>query len=206
MPAAPQALGGLAATTDLEFASPRKKGPLIIGAVAGGAALIGIVIAITSSGPPPAPPPAPAVVAPQPTQTIETRPNTMPDTVPQPVQPSTGTSTPVEGGKFSDLFAEGLEKAGGAETGSGKFDEKQAKKAVAAVLKKVATCKEAGGSIGQTSAAITFSSNGTVSSVTVGEPFSGTSTGTCIIGALKEAKMPPFSGLPGTVNYPLSIR
>ena len=110
------------------------------------------------------------------------------------------------GGDFSQMFAAGAEKAQKGDTTSGKpFDAESARTAVGAVLKSVAACREPGGPTGQTSAAITFGSNGLVTAVTVGAPFAGTSTGTCIITALKAAKMPPFSGLPGTITQPVSL-
>jgi len=214
-PAAPVAFApapnpfNVVATTDVDFAAVRSKRPLIIGGVmAAAAAVIGIVVAVSSSGSKAVTPvaPAPANVAPEPTVTVETRPNPMKDTVPQPVETSGSGSAPAPGGNFSDLFAAGAQKAGGGDAGSRRFDAEEAKRAVASVLREVAGCKEAGGSVGQANAAITFSSNGAVSSVTIGDPFSGSSTGTCIISALKQAKMAPFSGLPGTITYAVSIR
>jgi hypothetical protein len=196
-------------TADLDFPQPRSKLPLVMGGIVAAAAAVGVVIAVASSGEgPPAPtPPTQTQVAVGPTPTIETRPNPMPNTVVEPVEPSTDTgSAPVPTGNFSDLFAAGAEKAGDHGSSGGPFSPEAARRAVAAVLKGVARCKEAGGSTGQATTSITFSSNGSVSSVTVGAPFAGTSTGTCIISALKEAKMPPFSGLPGTISYPLSIQ
>jgi hypothetical protein len=73
-------------------------------------------------------------------------------------------------------------------------------------LKAAAACKEPGGQMGQASATITFEASGNVSSVTVGAPFAGTTTGTCIITAFKRAKVAPFSGLPGTVSQTISLR
>lgn len=105
------------------------------------------------------------------------------------------------------MFAAGAQQAqkGGTTSGTKAFDPEEARTAVAGALKAVAACREPGGPSGQTSASITFDATGHVSSVTVGAPFSGTSTGTCIIGALKSAKVTPFSGLPGTVSQPVSL-
>jgi hypothetical protein len=197
--------------TDLDFPAPRSKGPLILGAVAGVAALVGIIVAVSSSGsaPPPPPPPAVAttpVTAPEPAATPTPTPPSTQGTPPSPIdntEPGKPATTP--GGSFSDLFAQGAGKAGKPGTGRA-FDAAEAKKAVAAVLPNVARCKEAGGAVGQSTAAITFEANGSVSSVTVGAPFSGSSTGTCIIGALKAARIAPFSGLPGTISHPVSLR
>jgi hypothetical protein len=37
-------------------------------------------------------------------------------------------------------------------------------------------------------------------------PFAGTSSGACIAAAMKRATVPPFSGLPGTVNKVISLQ
>jgi hypothetical protein len=202
---------GVPATVDLDFPAPRSKLPLVVVAIVAVAALAGIIVAMSGGSPPP-PPPPPAVVttpatAPEPAPTPSPAPTTAPVTPPSPIEnkPSGGAPTPAPGAGFSDLFAAGAEKAG--TPGAGRaFDLAEARKAVAAVLPNVARCKEPGGVVGQSTAAITFESNGAVSSVTVGAPFSGTSTGTCIIGALKAAKVTPFRGLPGTVSHPVSLR
>jgi hypothetical protein len=197
---------------DLDFPAPRSKLPLVVLAIVAVAALVGIIVAVSSGSPPP-PPSPPAVVttpatAPEPAATPSPAPTTAPVTRPSPIEekPSgSSAAAPAPGGGFSDLFAAGAEKAG--TPGAGRaFDLSEARKAVAAVLPNVARCKEPGGIVGQSTAAITFESNGSVSSVTVGAPFSGSSTGTCIIGALKAAKVTPFRGLPGTVSHPVSLR
>lgn len=208
---APAAFQGAA---DVDFPAPRSKMPLVLGAIAGVAAIVGIIVAVSGSGSAPPPPPAPAVpttpvAAPEPASTPTSTPPTptsTPGTTPSPMentQPQKPAANP--GGGFSDLFAAGAEKADKPGTGKA-FDAAEAKRAVAAVLPNVARCKEAGSPVGQSTAAITFEANGSVSSVTVGAPFSGSSTGTCIIGALKVAKIVPFSGLPGTISHPVSLR
>jgi hypothetical protein len=174
------------------------------------AALVGVIVAMSGgSAPPPPPPPTvattPAAV-PEPATTPGTPTNT-PVTPPSPIDDGASGSkpAPAPGGGFSDLFAAGAQKADKPGTGRA-FDPAEARRAVAAVLPNVARCKEAGGAVGQSTAAITFEASGSISSVTVGAPFSGSSTGTCIIGALKEARIAPFSGLPGTISHPVSLR
>ncbi len=199
------------ATTDLAFPAERSKRPMLIAAaIAVVAVIAGIAIAVSNSGdaPPvpnalPAPPPPAANAAPTVAQTNE-------GTTPGPTKTSGGelpTTTQAPSGNFSDLFAAGVEKA---RSGSGKaaqrFNPDQAKRAVAETLESVAGCKEAGGATGQAAAAVTFSSDGRVSAVTIGAPFAGTSTGTCIVAALKRAKMEPFAGLPGTISQAVSLR
>ena len=204
----------VATTTDLDFPQPRKKTPLVVGGIVLVAAAIGIAIAVSSSGSHPAPPPVPTVAAPSPAaETPTTAPTNSPasDSPSPPNHPQdsiAGTSAPVAptSGDFAQAFAAGAQKAkGGSAAGAKAFDADEARAAVAGVLKAVAACKEAGGPAGQSSAAVTFDASGRVSSVTIGAPFSGTSTGTCIIGALKAAKMTPFNGLPGTVSQPVSL-
>jgi hypothetical protein len=202
-------------TTDLEFPEPRKKTPLIIGAVVLVLALGGIAVAVTSSSSPPAPPPVPAEAPPSPTATapVTTPTNTpvpdapMPTTAPQDDIAGRPAPSAASGSDFSQMFAQGVEKAKKSDSSDAKgFDAEEARTAVAGVLKSVAACKEAGGATGQSSAAVTFDASGHVSSVTIGAPFAGTSTGTCIITAFKAAKVTPFSGLPGTVTQPVSFQ
>jgi hypothetical protein len=202
-------------TTDLEFPEPRKKTPLIIGAVVLVLALGGIAVAVTSSGSPPAPPPVPTVAPPSPAATA---PVTTPTNSPVPDAPKSTSApqddiagrpapTAASGSDFSQMFAQGVEKAKKSDSSDAKgFDAEEARTAVAGVLKSVAACKEAGGATGQSSAAVTFDASGHVSSVTIGAPFAGTSTGTCIITAFKAAKVTPFTGLPGTITQPVSFQ
>jgi hypothetical protein len=203
----------VATTTDLEFTQPRRKGPLVIGAIILVLAAAGIAVAVTSSGSRPAPPPVPPAL---PTPAAETPavPATPTETpapetpVAHPSDDIAGTPRPTtSGGDFSQMFAAGAQKAQkGGPVGSAKaFDADEARTAIAAVLKTVAACKEPGGPTGQSTAAVTFDATGHVSSVTIGAPFSGTSTGTCIITAFKAAKVAPFNGLPGTVSQPVSL-
>ncbi len=207
----------VATTTDLEFTPQRSKTPLIIGGIVLVLAAAGIAVAVTSSGsrpaPPPVPPPAPAApAATTPPATTATQSTASPEGMAAPPsKPSddiAGTPRPsASNGDFSQLFAAGAQQAqkGGTTASAKPFDPEEARTAVAGALKAVAACREPGGPSGQTSASVTFDATGHVSSVTVGAPFSGTSTGTCIIGALKGVKVTPFTGLPGTVSQPVSL-
>ncbi|HEY3500228.1 MAG TPA: GYF domain-containing protein [Polyangiaceae bacterium] len=205
-------------TTDLDFPKPKSKLPLVIGALVAVAAVIGIVVAM-SSGSRPAPVPTPAVPPPKPalTATAETTatptateaPTPPPNPQGNPLAPPETPSNTKTGGGFSDLFAQGVEKAeksGTVQTPSQPFNKDEAVRAVAALLKTVAACREPGSPVGQTSASVTFESTGKVSSVTIGAPFAGTSTGTCMVTAFKQAKVTPFAGLPGTVSQAVSLR
>jgi hypothetical protein len=204
----------VATTTDLEYNPPRSKAPFVIGGIVLVLAAAGVAFAVLGSGSHPPPPPVPAAVPTAPPQAPSPSPaeTHAAETASPPAHPSddiAGTPHPTgaSSGDFSQMFAAGAEKAekGSGAGGDKAFDAEAAKTAVAAVLKLVAACKEPGGPTGQSSAAVTFDASGHVSSVTIGAPFSGTSTGTCIIGALKNAKMAPFSGLPGTISQPVSL-
>jgi hypothetical protein len=217
VPAAPAAPYGpdpfaLAAATDLDFPQPRSKKPLAIAVIVGVVVVIGIGIAIASSSSVPdaniaAPPPVPTAPAdvpkaPEPEKTSE--PAARNDTS-DPVAPAKQPDSP--SGGFSEMFSKGAEKAKGSGSGDAKaFDEAKARAALSGLLDAAAACKEPGGSLGQTTATITFEANGTVSGVTVGAPFAGSTTGTCIITVFKRAKIDPFAGLPRTVSQTISLR
>jgi hypothetical protein len=62
------------------------------------------------------------------------------------------------------------------------------------------------GMTGQAPVAITFASNGHVTSANVGGAFAGTSQASCIARAVRRATVPPFSRPSFTVNYPFVIR
>jgi hypothetical protein len=220
MAPSPFAVG--ATTTDLDFPKPKSKLPLVIGALVAVGVIVGIVV-MTSSGPKPGPVATPAAPPPAPT----TAPSPTAEATAAPADTATAAPTPATGagrdplappeapasGKsssgFSDLFAAGMEKAekSGSTPAPGQpFDAEEARRAVAATLRTVAACKEPGSPLGQTTAAITFDSSGKVSSVTIGAPFAGTSTGTCMVTAFKQVKVTPFAGLPGTVSQAVSLR
>lgn len=211
----------VAATADVDFPQAKSKTPIVIAVVLGLLAVAGIVavIATTSGSPPPVPAPAPSPAAPPapvtqptaavtPTETATAAPtaNTPPNSNGNPLAPPDASPRP-SSGNFSDLFAQGVEKAGkGTPSSAQPFDADAAKRAVAAVLPQVAACKEGGSPVGQTAAAVTFDASGKVSGVTVGAPFAGTSTGTCMVTAFKQVRVAPFSGLPQTVSQVVSLR
>jgi hypothetical protein len=203
----------VATTAEIVIPEPRKKTPLVIGVIVVLLAAVGAAVVLTQKPPPPAPPPVPTVTVQAPTAEA---PPPVHTSEPTPTTPQTGGELPTgprpasSNGStdFSQMFAAGAEKAqkGDAPGAAKAFDAEEARTAIAGVLKAVAACKEPGGPTGQTSAAVTFAASGQVTSVTVGSPFAGTSTGTCIITAFKAAKVAPFTGLPGTVSQPVSLQ
>jgi hypothetical protein len=203
----------IAAATDLDFPAARSKKPLVIAVVVGVVAVIVIGIAIASSSSTPAanitaPPPAPTTPRdtpkpPEPAATTTSEP--VRNDTRDPTTPATQPQAP--SGNFSDLFSKGAENAKGSGSGDAKsFDETKARAALSEALDAAAKCKEPGGPLGQSTATVTFEPSGSVSGVTVGAPFAGSSTGTCLITAFKRAKIAPFTGLPRTVSQTISLR
>ncbi len=66
-------------------------------------------------------------------------------------------------------------------------------------------CKSADGPSGGGSASIIFSNNGSVSSVSVAPPFTGTSVGSCVAGVYKSLHVPAFTGSPVKLSGSFSI-
>ena len=214
---APNPFATLPTTTDLEFPAQRSKVPYVVAALLGVAAVGGIVAVFMTSKAPPPPVPVPVAVpteksaSPVPAAQTATAPaeTATAAPAPDPVANPSGTPGATASGNFSQMFAAGVEsaaKTGGPVAANAPFDAEAAKKAVLAQLTRVAACKEAGSPLGQTSAAITFEPSGKVSGVTVGAPFAGTSTGTCMVTAFKEVQVAPFTGLPATVSQAVSLR
>jgi hypothetical protein len=222
---APNPFAVAATTTDLDFPKPKSKLPLVIGALVVIGAIVGIAVAVTRSGSAPGPVATPAAAPPAPpgpptpaaTETATAAPEATTTGPTGEARPSNQGGDPLAapgpapkaGGGFSEMFAAGMEKAeksGSAQSPGHPFDQEEAKRAVAATLRKVASCKEPGSPTGQTVAAVTFESSGKVSSVTIGAPFAGTSTGTCMVTAFKQVTIAPFAGLPGTVSQAVSLR
>jgi hypothetical protein len=214
---APNPFATLPTTTDLEFPAKRSKMPYVVAALLGLAAVAGIVAVIMSSKAPPPPVPVPVAV---PTTTTTSPVSAAQSGTAAPTEtaaPTTGGPDPIanpsgapSGSNFSQMFAAGVESAqkngGAVAPANAPFDAESAKRAVLAQLTKVAACKEAGSPVGQTSAAITFAPNGKVSGVTLGAPFAGTSTGTCMSAAFREVQVAPFTGSPATVSQIVSLR
>lgn len=205
--------GPVAASTDFELPQVRSKAPLVIAAVA----VIGVVIAavVVLKGGEPKPVPlspvtqSPAAVTPSPTTPSTSTTATSTATAAAAADtPSNATPQTTPGAGFAELFASGARDAEGSGAAASRFDPAVAKKAVAKVLAGgVGKCKEPGGPRGVATAVIAFESSGKVSTVTFSDPpFAGTSTASCLTSILKQASIPPFKGLPGTLSQPISVR
>ncbi len=111
---------------------------------------------------------------------------------------------------FAELFADGARGADqkhGANGPGQRFDVGAAKAALASAAGQTARCRERGGPTGKATVMVTFEPSGKVASATISDsPFAGTSSGACIVAALKLAVVPAFSGSPGTVTKVLSIQ
>jgi hypothetical protein len=75
-----------------------------------------------------------------------------------------------------------------------------AKQALDAASRDLTRCK-LGKAWGIASANVTFGNDGTVSHISVGIPFTGTTTGQCVADALQTARVPPFAGKPAVLSY-----
>jgi hypothetical protein len=214
---APNPFATLPTTTDLDFPPKRSKMPYVVAALLGVAAVGGIAAVFMTSKAPPPPVPVPVAVPTATTTSPVAAAQTGTASPSETAAPATATPDPIAnpsgapgGGNFSQMFAAGVESAqkngGTVAPANAAFDAEAAKRAVLGQLTKVAACKEAGSPVGQTSAAITFAPSGKVSGVTLGAPFAGTSTGTCMSAAFKEVQVAPFTGAPATVSQIVSLR
>ena len=124
------------------------------------------------------------------------------------VEPPSPSPTVTPNAGFAELFASGARHADGKGPGpTQRFDQGAANKALAAAAFMTAKCREKGGPAGKATLVVTFAPSGQVASATVSDPpFAGTSSGACIAAAMKNATVPAFSGLPGTVTKIISIQ
>lgn len=90
--------------------------------------------------------------------------------------------------------------------GTAEFDRGAASAALSSRAGAAAGCKKEGGPTGSAKVSVTFAPSGNVTQATVGAPFAGTPTGSCIAGAFQGAHVPPFSGSAMTVTKTVSIR
>jgi len=122
--------------------------------------------------------------------------------------PGAASTTPNAG--FAEMFANGARRADEKQGASGPtqhFDPNVAKAALALAATEAGKCRESGGPTGTATLSITFEPSGKVASAAITDPpFAGTSSGACIVLAMKRANMPPFSGLPGTLTKTISIQ
>ncbi len=88
----------------------------------------------------------------------------------------------------------------------GPFSRNAAMVQLSSARSRAAACKSPDGPSGGGSASITFANNGSVSSVSVAPPFTGTSVGACVAGVYKSLHVPAFTGSPvklsGSFNVP----
>lgn len=85
------------------------------------------------------------------------------------------------------------------------FNEAGARSALSQANGVLVFCKKTGGVTGPGSASITFNSDGSVGSVTVDPPYTGTPTGDCVAGQFKRAKAPAFQGPSRTLKHTFEV-
>jgi predicted Zn finger-like uncharacterized protein len=90
--------------------------------------------------------------------------------------------------------------------GDAPFDRGAASAALSGAAGAAKGCAKADGPTGSTKVQVTFAPSGKATQAVVGAPFAGTSVGSCIAGAFKGARVPPFSGAPVTVSKTVSIK
>jgi hypothetical protein len=218
----PTPFGAVAPVADVPEWPKKSRMPLIIGGIAV-LAVGALIFVLTRSSGDALPPPAPISALPATAPTTPSAPRTA-----DPASANTGSPSEQRAGSgdamqppgstpmatpnagFAELFASGARSADEKHGVSGptqRFDAKAAKAALATAATQTAQCREKGGPAGRATVVITFEPSGKVSSATVSDPpFAGTSSGACITAALKQATVPAFSGLPGTVTKIISIQ
>lgn len=153
---------------------------------------------------------SPALVEPEPASTPTTSSGTRPNPGSRAaLEPPGAPGSAGPNGGFAELFASGARQGDGkigAPGGTQRFDPNQAKAALTPATFEAGKCREVGGPTGRATIVVTFDPSGKVASAIVSDPpFAGTSSGACIVNAMKRATVPPFSGLPGTVTKTISI-
>jgi hypothetical protein len=90
--------------------------------------------------------------------------------------------------------------------GGAEFNRAAASSALNAASGAAKGCKKPDGPTGTAKVKVTFASSGSVTqSVVQGAPFAGTPVGSCIAGAFRSAKVPPFEGSPVSVTKSVTI-
>ncbi len=91
-------------------------------------------------------------------------------------------------------------------SGDTPFDRGAASAALSGAAGGAKGCKKADGPTGSTKVQVTFAPSGKATQATVGPPFAGTPTGSCIASAFRGLSVPPFSGAPMTVSKTVNIK
>lgn len=88
----------------------------------------------------------------------------------------------------------------------GAFDRDAARTAMFAASGRASGCGTPSGPTGRGRAVITVSPSGSVSSVSIAPPFSGTAVGSCAAAAFRAVTLPPFTGGSMTLSKSFDIR
>ncbi len=225
---------GLSGPTSFSSPTQKKGKGMIIGAVVGVLALIGIAIFALSGGSKEeakdaaasataeaaataeAPKPEEKKEEPNPAETAKTEPSSAPATAATSAapadtsKPASGTtpSTPAAGKTPSTTApaAKKEEEAPAPVSNAGPFSISAAQAALGSAAASAGSCKKPGGPTGAGKVQVTFAPSGRVTSATVnGPPFAGTPVGGCVASMFRRAKVPPFNGSPVTVSKSFSV-
>jgi len=88
---------------------------------------------------------------------------------------------------------------------AGVFTRARANAALETARGDLTECKSLGAVRGPGSVRATFSKDGAVARITIGPPYADTPEGACILDRLGRARVAPFRGPPGAVNYAFNI-
>lgn len=187
--------------TDDDFLAMQQRYPkwALPAGIAGGLALIGLLVFALNSGE--QPPTLPATPAADTNAVLRENPAAN-QAQPRHRQPDlnaipTGLGVASDEKDFAKLFAQSALKT------SGTFDVKAAEQATKNVMELAARCRVAPDPSGQARVVITFSTAGQVLSVQIGSPYANTTTGKCIEKALRQIRTRAFQGEPG--RLPLTV-
>ena len=90
---------------------------------------------------------------------------------------------------------------------SAPFDATAARAALVSAAGAASGCRQEGHPAGTATVVVTFAPSGRVTSANIsGPPFAGTQTGGCIAGAMRQAKVPAFSGEHVTVSKTVVVQ
>jgi len=85
------------------------------------------------------------------------------------------------------------------------FTRGSALAALDAVNAELGSCRSEGALTGAGSVRVTFTNDGTVTNIVLRAPYAGTKEGECVADLFRGARMGPFKGAHGTINYMFKV-
>jgi hypothetical protein len=89
---------------------------------------------------------------------------------------------------------------------AGEFSVDAARSALNSAAGAAAGCGKPGGPKGRGKATVSFAPSGSVSSASIDGPFNGTPVGSCVLGAFRSARVPPFTGGSQSVTKSFTVK